>query len=293
MVIEHRQAFLRNLNTSWLEGGKKKNPIILFLHGYPDGPEIWSEQIRHFSTQFHVICPYARGTFASEPGRLLSRFSPDSLCLDLLEILKIADPKGKQKIHVVGHDLGGAVAWRLATYLGPRLSRLVIINSLSIEQMATRFLQRPRQWFHSWYLYPFLIPKIPGKIISRFSKKLIPWAYQFGGLAPENFPKLNLNSPFPSATLRLYQAFAQEAVRSLRKPPKKILAPTLVLWGKQDPFLLPPTLDELESYAQSLTVRILEGSHWLFREQPVATNHLIETFFTQGEADATSSKKSI
>jgi len=278
MVIETKHAFLRNLHTSWLESGKTKNSIALFLHGYPDTPEIWAEQIRHFSSHYHVICPYARGTFASEPGIGLTRFSSHSICLDLLEILKIADPKSKKPIVVIGHDLGGAIAWKLATFLGPRLHRLIIINSLSVEQMAARLQSRPRQWLNSWYIFPLLIPRISEKWVGKFSKQLLPWAYQLGKLPSNKIPKMLDSNPFPSSTARQYRAFAKEALASLKQTTNRIKTPTLVLWGNRDPFLLAPTMDELEPYAQHLTMRILEGGHWLFRENPEKINSLIETF---------------
>ncbi|MBM4302969.1 MAG: alpha/beta hydrolase [Deltaproteobacteria bacterium] len=291
MVIETKHAFLRNLNTTWLEAGKGKPQIILFLHGYPDNPRVWSEQIKYFSAKYHVVCPYARGTFASEPGEDLQRFSSQSICLDLLEILKIVDPKNKKKVTVVGHDLGGAIAWRLATYLGPKLSQLIIINSLSIEQMASRLKSRPRQWFNSWYIFPFLIPNVSEKWVGKFSKRLLPWAYRLGGLTTKKFPKIDSNYPFPVATLRQYRAFAKEALSSLRQPSPRIKTPTLVIWGNSDPFLLAPTLDEIEPYAEKLTIRILQGGHWIFRECPEVVNPLIENFCQLGESHAGTTEK--
>lgn len=291
MVIETKHAFLRNLHTSWLESGKSKKQIMLFLHGYPDTPEVWSEQVKHFSSEYHIICPYSRGTFASEPGSGLSRFSSHSICLDLLEILKIADPKSQKPVIVVGHDLGGAVAWKLATYLSKRLHRLIIINSLSLEQMSSRLRHRPKQWLYSWYIFPFLIPKLSEQVINKFSKDLLPWAYQFGGLKPDRFPKSVSNSPFPVATLRQYRAFVKEILLMKDEKPARIKSSTMVLWGKNDSFLLPPTMNELESYAENLTVRILNGGHWIFRESPELINNLIKTFCQNEESHGSSTKK--
>lgn len=291
MVIETKHAFLRNLHTSWLESGKNKKTILLFLHGYPDNPEIWSEQIKHFSKNHHVICPYSRGTFASEPGVGLNRFSTHSICLDLLEILSIADPKSKKPITVVGHDLGGAIAWKLATLLGNRLHRLIIINSLSIEQMAARLRSRPEQWVRSWYIFPFLVPKLSEKYVGKFSKQLLPFAYRMGKLPSALRPKTPTTEPFPVATLRLYRALAKEALFARKEQPARIKAPTLVLWGNQDPFLLPPTIGELEPYAEKLLVRILQGGHWIFREDAEKINSLITHFIEEQEASAHTHEK--
>ena len=288
MLLQRKQKTLRHLKTTWLEGGKSKGPLLLLLHGYPDGPEIWEGQIEYFAKDYHLLCPYVRGTLYSEGGGDLARFSMDSLCLDLLQLVELSNYQKAKGMHIVGHDLGGAIAWRLATYLSHQVDRLVIINSLSLEQMANRLIKRPEQWIRSWYILPMLVPYLPEYMISKLASPLSRFAYKLGGLQKKFQPAKNQASVLSIETINQYRAFARELPSLFGKRPTKIHTPTLVLWGNRDPFLLPPTMDELEPSASNLTVRILEGSHWLFRENPQLANKLISDFIEEGVKHAAS-----
>ncbi len=267
----------RNLKTSWFEAGDSSLPILLLLHGYPDSPDAWSFQVDFFSDRYQVICPFVRGALPSARGEDISRYSPDSIALDFLQILETIDPEHKRKIICIGHDFGAAHAWSLAQLLGKRLDKLVIINGLSLPQMLRRW-KRPKQFLKSWYIYPMMLPYLPEFISSNFSKPLLELAYDLGGLPEELRPDPLNPERHIVEPINQYRSFVYEAVKGCGREIKKINCPTLVIWGKKDAFLLPPTIDELEPFTSDLTVRILDGNHWIHREQSREVNHLIEKF---------------
>ncbi len=277
MKHEIKKRELRNLKTSWLEYGSKEDPILLLLHGYPDTPDAWEYQIEFFSDRFHIICPYVRGALPSSRGEGLSRYTPESIALDFLQILETVDPEHKRKVTVIGHDFGGAHAWTLAPLLGKRLERLVIINALSLPQLLNRW-KRPKQFLKSWYVYPMLLPYLPEFLTSHFSKELLNLAYSIGKLpkemrpTPEN-PERHIVEP-----INQYRSFILEALKGNGTRFTQIHCPTLILWGKKDAFLLPPTVEEIEPFTSELTMRILDGNHWIHREKSREVNHLIEKF---------------
>jgi len=52
-----------------------------------------------------------------------------------------------------------------------------------------------------------------------------------------------------------------------------------VIWGEQDPYLLPSNLEGLEEFVPKLTLkRIPDGSHWVIHEQPDLVNQYIRDF---------------
>lgn len=269
---------IRNLKTAWLDDGPEDAPVLLFLHGFPDGPHVWSFQAEHFENRFHVIRPYTRGLFPFEGTPDFGRYSLDALTLDCLEILREADPTGKRPICCIGHDLGGAVAWNLAPFLGNRLKGLVIINSLSLAQMFHRFSD-PRQQLKSWYIYLMQIPFLPEWLVRSLPKTLLQVAYSRGELPFEMRPQTQLSASGLARMVNQYRAFARDLPKLLRRQPEKVAAPVLVLWGARDAFLVPPTLGELEPYCSSVTLRILDGNHWIFREFPDEVNGILEKFF--------------
>jgi len=273
---------MRGLKTAWLENGSANAPILLFLHGFPDNPQIWNFQAEYFESRFHVIRPYTRGLFPFEGNPEFNRYSLDSLSLDCLEILREVDPSGQRPVYCVGHDLGAALAWNLAPFLGNRLSGMVIINGLSVPQMFRRF-GNMRQQLKSFYIYLMQLPWLPEILIKSIPKTMLQMAYDRGELPQELRPKTAVSAQGLSRMLNQYRAFSREIPKLMRRAPEKVRAPVLVIWGCRDAFLAAPTLDELEPFAASITLRILDANHWVFREMPDEVNRILENFLPVSE----------
>jgi pimeloyl-ACP methyl ester carboxylesterase len=74
-----------------------------------------------------------------------------------------------------------------------------------------------------------------------------------------------------------YQFFLKEII-SLNSP-SFIRAKTLVIWGSQDAFLLPPKIDEYRAEFGDVEFLILKGDHWVHLEQVNEVIHFIKTKF--------------
>ena len=141
-----------------------------------------------------------------------------------------------------------------------------------------------RQQWRSWYIYFLQLPIAPDLLSKLFPRLVKRLAYRAGGLGETNRPDVTRGDHSISQAINQYRAFAREIPKAFTQKLPRLRPPVLVIWGNRDPFLLPPTQDELELYAQSLTIRILEGSHWVYRESPNEVNLLLERFFTVSEA---------
>ena len=270
-----RTRIIRGLKTGWLESGPQDKPLLLLLHGYPDGPAIWERQEVHFRDHFQVIRPEMRGVLDSEPAKRLGRMSTQALAFDILEVLKQVDPASSRPVFCMGHDLGAALAWTLSPLLGERLKGLITVNGLSTTQMMHR-LFRPAQLRRSWYMFDKQAPVLPEKVTYFFPSLVQRLAYALGDLEPADRPALDgREARYP---LNQYRAFVRELPKLLLNPSPKLHCPLLVIWGSEDAFVLPPTLDELEPYARQIEMRILQGNHWIFRSQATKVNALVEDF---------------
>lgn len=273
MAAVEKRARLRGLATGWLESGDPTKPIFLFLHGYPDGPDIWDKQAEHFSRDYHVIRPYARGVGPSEPSPDTRRYGHDGMALDWLEVLKSIDPKSERPVVLAGHDLGAVQACHLAPLLGPRLRALVIFNGISSRQFLRR-LANPAQQIRSWYIYLMQLPKIPELIARAFPRRIL--AAGRGRLALRPAGRVPLDRVVNP--IQQYRALFREGLGFARSRTPRLKAPVLVVWGCYDPFIVTPTTEEWERFASSVTIRILPGSHWLYREKPQQVNALVAEF---------------
>ncbi len=250
-----REKTIRGLKTAWIQCGQEQSerPILFFLHGCPDSPETWEPQITHFEKKFKIIVPFARGLHPSASTKDWRRYTLDAIALDHLEILRSTDPTGEKKIILVGHDLGGPQAWRLAELLKNRLAALILINGPSLKQMASRWNQ-PKQLLKSWYIAMFQIPIFAEIVLKFWDKKNV--------------------APF----LPHYRTAVKTLPKALRSKPSLIQVPTLVLWSNQDPYLDIPSQNEFKELVKNPVIRVLEGHHWIHREDPVHVNRLIENF---------------
>lgn len=303
-MIVRKEALIRGLRTAWLEGGPDAAvadvPIIMFVHGFPDQAEDWQAQLIHFAAGAKVVAPYVRGTLPSErpsddSGVGLGRYSPNGVALDLFEILSQVggapigqgSQKGQkdQKVVVVGHDLGAAHAWHFARLLGRRAAGLVILNGMTIGQF-TRRLRRPSQWLRCWYMAVFQVPGISERLLSSLGPRVR--ALTHGREQGKELIKDIAGMPLPLATpydpvgpMHQYRAFLRDMPTAIRERPHRLGCPVLAIFGDHDPYLLVPSVQELQPEARDLTVRILNGGHWLHHEMPTTINRYLANFLAE------------
>ena len=268
---------IRGLKTGWLIEGNPSGPILFCIHGYPDSPQIWDYQAQYFSKQFLVVRPYIRGVSPSDPSAQKSRYGLHSICMDHLEILQEIDPQSEKPVILLGHDLGAAHAWKLAPFLQSQLRALIVINGPSFSQFLSRW-RNPRQWFKSWYMLPLQVPLLPEWVLGKAPRLFTSMAYASGGLKsslrPLNLPGMNAcRDP-----LNQYRAFLKERSEALMEKRQRITQPVLYLAGNRDRFLEPVKAKEVDREAEKVTIRILEGNHWLHRECQTQVNTCIEEF---------------
>jgi pimeloyl-ACP methyl ester carboxylesterase len=280
MEGELKTLKIRGLKTAWSEYGNKTGPLLVLLHGYPDTPEVWNQQIEFFKDRFHIIAPFTRGAQPSEPSSDSKRYGLNSSALDHLSILAQVDPSQKKPIVCVGHDMGGLQAWKLAGLLSKRCRALVMINSLGEEQVVRR-LMNLKQQRRSWYIYPFMIPGVADRFAKRFPGKMLSMAHKSGGLSVKNRPQLSKSLAAVLHPLQQYRAVFSQIPGLAFQKPKRLNTPVFALYGRNDPFVVLPTTQEFERVCRRFAIRIIDGSHWIQKDQSELVNNMINEYITK------------
>ncbi len=112
---------------------------LVFLHGYLEYKEIWSDFIKYFIPSYQVLCIDLPGHGASQ--------SVDSVhtMKQMAEIVKlILDRNGIKKTFIVGHSMGGYVALSFANYFSKSLYALILFSSSSLNDSTEKKLARNR-----------------------------------------------------------------------------------------------------------------------------------------------------
>jgi pimeloyl-ACP methyl ester carboxylesterase len=135
-------------------------PVILFLHGFPEGSWSWAQVIASGALDaFSLVAPDERGYNASSLMR--SGYALPALVADAAALADIL-ARGGAPVHLVAHDWGGAVAWALAAADdAARLASLTIVNMAHpmgwIQEVRTNAAQQRA----SAYVLTFVNPAFP------------------------------------------------------------------------------------------------------------------------------------
>ena len=103
-------------------------PALILLHGYPQNHMTWHRVAPALAAHFHVIIPDLRGYGDSDAPT----DTPDATAYAKREMARdiagLMDALGIARAHVLGHDRGARVAYRLALDMPERVDRLGIIE---------------------------------------------------------------------------------------------------------------------------------------------------------------------
>lgn len=101
--------------------GQESSPKLVFLHGLMGFGANWRKIVSGLEDRFQILTFDQRGHGRSMKPE--SGYAPDDYADDLLEIL---NQLGWQKIHLVGHSMGGRNALNFASRFPQRVISLVI-----------------------------------------------------------------------------------------------------------------------------------------------------------------------
>ncbi|WP_214320045.1 alpha/beta fold hydrolase [Nonomuraea sediminis] len=112
-----REATTNGIKLVYREEGSEADPLLVLLHGRTADHNNWNGITQHFARRHHVLVPDLRGHGASDhPGS----YALTDMADDIAALLA-----GRRAV-VVGHSLGGVVAYVLAARHPELVERLVL-----------------------------------------------------------------------------------------------------------------------------------------------------------------------
>lgn len=107
---------------SYIDVGKKNNPVIILLHGFFMDGRMFQYQVDALKDEYRLICCDFRGFGTTEWDK--KPFDFDDLVDDVIGVLEHLKV---EKCTVIGMSMGGYVAQRLALYHPNLVSSLILI----------------------------------------------------------------------------------------------------------------------------------------------------------------------
>ncbi|MCO5612785.1 hypothetical protein L7F22_067055 [Adiantum nelumboides] len=125
----HRTVSTNGISMHYVEMGA--GPVVLFLHGFPEGWYGWRNQIPAFAKAgYRAIAPDMRGYGDTSAPEGVNNYTFLHIVGDLVGLL---DALQVEKVFLVTHDWGAVIGWQFALF---RPDRIIALASLSVYFLA-------------------------------------------------------------------------------------------------------------------------------------------------------------
>ena len=262
-------------------------PVLLFLHGFPEGAFVWDALLEHFSRPenggYRCVAPWLRGFGPSSAPLDAKDYRPKHLVQDILALSAIESPDAPLAC-LVAHDWGGAVAWNTANQFPQQMQRLAIINSPHPGTFLRELQTNPAQQAASAYMNFLIRPDAESLLAANDFQRMWRFLNRPDGTPPawlDEATRAQYHATWSAGLTGGCNYYRASPLRPARpgdpavdavQLPRSMLTvdvPTWVLWGLDDIALLPSLLDGLDSYIPRLTLEtVADADHWVIHTHP-------------------------
>lgn len=237
-------------------GGQSKETLVL-LHGAGGSLGQWPYQMRRLPG-YRVLAPDLPGHGHSQGNAYSSIREYAYSCHNWLEALGVA------KAVVIGHSLGGAIAFDLALEYPNLVNGLVLVTSAAQLPVNPQLLD---------------LLTVPLKVQSGVNK-IISWSFareSDEGLRSKLFSQLMANREGV-----LKQDFQACASFNITERLSEIRIPVMLVIGSDDRMLSPRLAEEATKAMPDAKLRVIRGGgHMLHQEKPLELREAVEEFLQE------------
>lgn len=257
------------LNLFYREAGTRDRPTIVLLHGLPSSSHMYRDLINSLSEQFHLIAPDYPGFGNSDtPAIEQFEYSFDRLA-DVVE--QFLQTLGLDRFSLYVQDYGAPVGFRIAARHPEWIQTLILQNGNAYEEGLTAAWQPFRELWHDR-------TETTEAAVREFLKRDTNIFFYTAGtrdrthINPDNW---NLDQYFldrpenAAAQLELFYNYR----RNLERYPewqeyfRKHQPPTLIVWGKNDPFFSVAGAKAFEQDLKTVELHLLDTGHFALEEE--------------------------
>ncbi len=272
IVLRAPAATHIDVTIRYIDAGEARRGTILLMHGIPTWGYLYHSIIPPLvRSGYRVLAPDFLGHGWSDRRDRFDRSFQDQsrMIIALLEALEL------ERVEVVGHDTGGAVALILAIEHRERVHRLVISNSVCYDRFDDDMLDfgHPLRWK----------PRPIADLVQALEESLAAGLSNHSRLTPEF--RQGIIAPWASeegklSLLRNASALNANQTMALVDRHADIAAPTMILWGMDDPWQKSEDGRQLAQEIPGAVFKAIDGaSHWVQQDAPEEFTATLLEFF--------------
>jgi pimeloyl-ACP methyl ester carboxylesterase len=263
-ALTYRTADVDGFNIFYREAGRPDAPKLLLLHGFPSASHMFRDLIPLLADRFHIIAPDLPGFGQSDmPARDKFTYTFDHIAGVIDRFTEIV---GFDRYALYVFDYGAPTGFRLAVKHPDRITAIISQNGNAYEAGLSDGWNPIRAYWQD------PSPANRDALRAFLKPEATVWQYTHGvadatSVSPDGYTLDNFYLTRPGANdvqldlfgdyrsnVALYPVF-QDYFRT-HKPP------FLAVWGKNDPFFLPPGAEAFKRDIPDAVVRFLDTGHF-------------------------------
>ena len=272
MLVSETKTLKNGMKLRFAEKGKG-HPLV-FLHGYPENLQIWTNLVNDLSSEYRCLALDWPGM--GESDEWLGGAAPKHMAQRLFVIL---DELGFDKVALVACDMGGQAALEFALDFPDRTSHLIVMNSLVFGSLETSWeirLLRKYNWNRHF------LSHLPRLIFYRALATFLSRKHKVSNVVISDFWN-SFKRPVVRKFISKMCAGYQGSLPGLEKRYSDIKLPTLVLWGARDKHFPLVQGQKLNQEIKSSRLVVVEdGEHWMNWSHSVEIADEIKKFISLG-----------
>jgi len=263
-MISYKHGVVDGNRIFYREAGPRAAPAILLLHGFPTSSHMFRNLIPTLADRYHVVAPDLPGFgFSDAPNHKQFRYTFESLTKAIDGFIQSI---GLERFAIYVFDYGAPVGFRLALARPGRITAIISQNGNAyLEGLSQAWNPIQKYWQDP-------TPENRAALRDFLKPEATKWQYVHGvqdesQVAPESYEldsallarpgndeiQLDLFLDYAS-NVALYPKF-QEYFR-IKQPP------LLAVWGKNDPFFLPPGAEAFKRDNPNAEVHFYDTGHF-------------------------------
>ena len=282
-AIKYRTVDVDGFKVFYREAGPADAPVLLLLHGFPSASHMFRDLIPRLADRFRVVAPDLPGFGQSDmPAHTAFSYSFDRLAGVIDRFTEVI---GLTRFAIYVFDYGAPTGFRIAVKHPERITALISQNGNAYEEGLSDGWTPIRAYWED--------PSPANRTALRafLKPETTIWQYTHGvpdatSVAPDGYALDNFYLARPGAdevqldlfgdyrsNVALYPTF-QRYFRT-HKPP------FLAVWGKNDPFFLPPGATAFQRDIPGAAVRLFDTGHFALETHAAEIAAEIRSFLTR------------
>ena len=278
--IKYQTAEVDGIHIFYREAGAPSAPKLLLLHGFPSASHMFRDLIPLLADRFHIIAPDLPGFGRSDMPS--GRHTFDRLA-ELID--RFTEVVGFERYGLYVFDYGAPTGFRLAAKQPDRITAIISQNGNAYEEGLSDGWNPIRAYWQD--------PSNANRETLRgfLASETTIWQYTHGVpdpmlVSPDGYSLDNFYLTKPGMTelqldlfgdyksnVALYPTF-QNYFRTHRPP-------LLAVWGRNDPFFLPPGAEAFRRDIPNAVVRFFDTGHFALETHATEIAAAIREFLLQ------------